>query len=132
MSTIVEIYIKCIEHNCARKENSMRMEQGSRNSHNADFEQFSKFLNSSPRHTRGAMPCNSANGNTQAPVTNGAHTPSLAMVYAVKQPWQSIYDPEIALVNGTIFEELHKPFYQSGCSTNAGCRGTNRQGGCLR
>ena len=52
------------------------------------------------------------------------------MVYAVKQDWQGIYDPEIALVNGTLFEELNLPFERSGCSMNNGCRGNN--GGACR
>ncbi|MBQ8162851.1 MAG: spore coat associated protein CotJA [Clostridia bacterium] len=45
----------------------------------------------------------------------------LAMVYAEKQEFCSIYDPEIALINGTIFEELNLPFYHSKCSRNGGC-----------
>lgn len=121
----------------------MRMEQNSRGSYNADFEQFSRFLRGS-RNTRETMPCNS--NNSVSPETNNnasnnhnnnhnnSHNTdtSLAMVYAVKQAWQNIYDPEIALVNGTIFEELNKPFYHSGCSMNNGCRGNNAGGGCLR
>ncbi len=108
----------------------MRMEQNSRGSCNADFEQFSRFLrgNQQPRRT---TPCNS--NNSGASVQNPQRTDkSLAMVYAVKQNWQGIYDPEIALVNGTIFEELNKPFYPSGCNSNNGCRGKNNGGGCAR
>lgn len=111
----------------------MRMEHSSHSSHNADFEQFSKFLNTCPRR---AVPCNSANGSTRpttpTTVLPENHPGALAMVYALKQPWQSIYDPEIALLNGTIFEELDKPFYPTGCNMNTGCRGNNRQGGCTR
>ncbi|MBO5212239.1 MAG: spore coat associated protein CotJA [Clostridia bacterium] len=45
----------------------------------------------------------------------------LAMVYAEKQEFCGIYDPEIALINGTVFEELNLPFYKSKCSKNGGC-----------
>ena len=36
--------------------------------------------------------------------------PMLAMVYAPCQSWRKIYDKETALVKGTIFGELDKPF----------------------
>ncbi|MBR4292122.1 MAG: spore coat associated protein CotJA [Clostridia bacterium] len=36
--------------------------------------------------------------------------PMLAMVYAPRQSWRMIYDGEKALVKGTIFGELDKPF----------------------
>ena len=36
--------------------------------------------------------------------------PMLAMVYAPRQSWRMIYDSEVALVKGTIFGELDKPF----------------------
>lgn len=162
----------------------MRMEQNSRGSYNADFEQFSNFLR--PKYgTREACPCNSnGNNGSVGGVNNGngcggcnhsgnnnsnnghnngcgnncnnnrndmgnvggsncnhhnnnnvhnTNTCPLAMVYAVKQEWQNIYDPEIALLNGTVFEELNMPFYKSGCSINGGCRGNSgntRNGGC--
>ena len=34
----------------------------------------------------------------------------LAMAYVKWQTWQKIYDPEKALHNGTIFQELNLPF----------------------
>lgn len=108
----------------------MRMEQNSRGSYNADLEQFSRFLRGN-RQAREAMPCNSNNGTPTMPSMTKTDK-SLAMVYAVEQAWQSIYDPEIALVNGTIFEELNKPFYPTGCNMNNGCRGKNNGGGCVR
>ncbi|MBO5286999.1 MAG: spore coat associated protein CotJA [Clostridia bacterium] len=47
----------------------------------------------------------------------------LAMVYAVKQCFRGTYDPGVALSNGTVFEELNKPFYPIGCKNNGreGC-----------
>ena len=111
----------------------MRMDQNSRGSYSADFEQFSKFLRNPRRSSNDVTPCNSNNttSNSSNGSVNGGSNKSLAMVYAVKQAWQSIYDPEIALINGTIFEELDKPFYKSGCSLNGGCRGNTRTGGCF-
>lgn len=92
-----------------------------------DFDQFSKFLRGPHRYA----PCNSEAGN-QPSVGNGTapqtNDKPLAMVYAVKQGWKNIYDPEIALVNGTIFEELDKPFEMSGCNRNTGCRGNGERG----
>lgn len=113
------------------------MQRNSRALGSEDFDRFSKFLRSTPSR---AMPCNSENrgesvANNNNNQSNNNHTSpyrkSLAMVYAQKQNWQSIYDPEIALYNGTVFEELHKPFEMSGCSQNNGCRGNTREGGCF-
>ncbi|MBQ8146427.1 MAG: spore coat associated protein CotJA [Clostridia bacterium] len=42
------------------------------------------------------------------------------MVWGVKQDFTRIYDPEIALETGTIFEELNKPFYPTGCKSDSG------------
>lgn len=101
-------------------------------SYSADFDQFSKFLRGTHRGAtcprmaaeHSVVPCQS----DSEPICGQRQ--SLAMVYAVKQDWQGIYDPEIALVNGTLFEELNLPFERSGCSMNNGCRGNN--GGACR
>ena len=107
----------------------MRMEQNSRGSCGNDLEQFSRFLRGNRTSCGGNTPrFNTGVGNTTPTPQNDK---SLAMVYAVKQPWQGIYDPEIALINGTIFEALNKPFYPTGCNMENGCRGKNN-GGCLR
>lgn len=93
-----------------------------------DFDQFSKFLRGPHRYTT----CNSEAGGTGAqnpPQQMQPQAPQnrpLAMVYAVKQDWNDIYDPEIALMNGTIFRELDKPFEMSGCSKNSRCQGNER------
>lgn len=52
---------------------------------------------------------------------------SLAMVYAEEQAWRNIFDPELALINGTIFSELNKPFIPIACSG----RSNNNGEGCL-
>lgn len=108
------------------------MERNRGSSHSADFNQFSKFLRNPHRAPMDSVPCNSNNGNPQPtpqPSTDPHASLSLAMVYPISQKWQGIYDPEIALINGTIFEGLNKPFYPAGCSENNGCRGNNRTGG---
>lgn len=118
-------------------ERRRRMEQNSRSSYDADFRQFSNFLRGVRHNAHNVAPCNSNNFTDSSNNTSGtnqkpdySHTSrSLAMVYPVSQMWQGIYDPEIALINGTIFEELNKPFYPTGCSQNNGCRGNNRTGG---
>ncbi|MBO5374571.1 MAG: spore coat associated protein CotJA [Clostridia bacterium] len=110
------------------------MERNPRGVSSADFDQFSKFLRGNGISSRYA-PCNSENGGASQE-NNTRPTPStgrsLAMVYAVKQPWENIYDPEIALINGTIFEALNKPFEKSGCSINNGCTGGMNCGGIRR
>ena len=69
--------------------------------------------------------CNSACGYTPLRrsvrgVTGGCDTPHasqhLAMVYSPVQEWKDIYCSEKALMNGTLFAELDKPFkgYKSG------------------
>ena len=44
------------------------------------------------------------------------HMP-IGMSYVPWQKWQSVYDAEKAFRNGTIFQELYKPFLGKG-----GCR----------
>ncbi len=99
-------------------ENNMRLDTSSRNQRN-DFDEFTRFLGiGSQRQVRGEAPT--------APAQNNASNKSLAMVYAPKQEFRMIYDPEVALINGTIFEELDKPF------NRASCRGKSGRGeGCL-
>ena len=36
--------------------------------------------------------------------------PSLAMVYAPRQCWQNLFEPQTALANGTLFADLVLPF----------------------
>lgn len=54
----------------------------------------------------------------------------LAMVYSPVQKWRNIYDGEVALVRGTIFEELDLPFLGKCCYEKDGCWGDgNKCGG---
>lgn len=125
----------------------MRLNSNRTNQRN-DFEDFARFLgmngqrcqangnfaeNSSRsvannsncaqnRYSSGAK-CGINSQNNAGSVQNSR---SLAMVYAEKQAFESIFDPEIALINGTMFEQLHMPFQRSSC------RGTNDSGeGCF-
>ena len=99
-------------------EKSMRLNSSVGNQRN-DFDQFTKFLGmSSQRQAR--------NETMSTPCKEKESYKSLAMVYAPLQEYRMIYDPEIALTNGTIFEELDKPFYCGSCrgksSGSEGCR----------
>lgn len=48
--------------------------------------------------------------------------PAFAMVYSPQQSFRNIYCEEDALMRGTIFEELDKPFYGPACM-GGGCNG---------
>ena len=96
----------------------MRFEGNSRGMCRADYQQFTDFLGlSQPRYSKNNAPSTSKDCGYDS-------THPIGMVYGVKQSFVKIYDPEIGLENGTIFEELNKPFYPTGCSRK------NREG-CL-
>lgn len=130
-----------------RMEHNMRL-NSNRNNQRNDFEDFARFLglngqrgqnnNNYTQNTQRSVANSTSyaqNGyssearcdvNTQNSVGSVQNKRSLAMVYSPKQEFESIFDPEIALINGTIFEQLHKPFQRSSC------RGTNDTGeGCF-
>ena len=84
----------------------------------SDYEQFATFLGLNKNARREDV------SEQVCPITPTCKSEkALAMVYAPKQMWCGIYEPDVALVNGTLFEELNKPFYMSGCSTKCkeGC-----------
>ena len=84
----------------------MRFDTSNRREARDDFNSFVNFLNRENK--------TNAKSNTESP-SLPKNTKSLAMVYPVKQDFSKIYDSEIALINGTIFEELNKPFLKSSC-----------------
>lgn len=95
----------------------MRFEGNSRGMNRTDYQQFADFLGlSQPRYSKSTAQV----AQEVRPVNNRP----IGMVYGEKQSFVKLYDPEIALENGTIFEELNKPFYPTGCSRK------NREG-CL-
>lgn len=113
-----------------------------RNSQKSDFDDFTRFLglngqrnmSMNTQNVRGSVGNCAQNGyvsGAKCDISNDnreAHEGkrSLAMVYPIKQDYIGIYDPEIALINGTIFEELYKPFLRGSC------RGANDKGeGCF-
>lgn len=96
----------------------MKFDGSLRGAQRADYEQFSQFLGlnnrQSPRREERPSYNTEQEKNYGCACSNNTH---LAMVYPVKQEWCDIYDVEIALVNGTIFNQLNKPFYPTGCSS---------------
>ncbi len=57
------------------------------------------------------MRLENAPGGIEPPYTNDCmSTQALAMAYVPYQPWENIYDSDIALSRGTIFQGLDKPF----------------------
>ena len=95
----------------------MRFEGNSRGVNRKDYQQFADFLGlSQPRYSK--------NTPQAAQESCPINSRPIGMVYGEKQYFVRLYDPELALENGTIFEELNKPFYPTGCSRK------NREG-CL-
>lgn len=97
----------------------MRFEGCRRGVNRSDYEQFTKFLGiNQPKYQKDSQIVQ--NGDT-SDMTMQKYP--LAMVYAVKQCFRGTYDPGVALSNGTVFEELNKPFYPIGCKNNGreGC-----------
>ncbi|MBQ3018052.1 MAG: spore coat associated protein CotJA [Clostridia bacterium] len=82
----------------------------------SDFDDFSRFLGLGAQRT--------AEGVTKSTEISTSQGKSLAMVYPEKQRFVRLFDPEIALQNGTMFEELNLPFY------GGSCKGSNNGEGC--
>ena len=94
----------------------MRFEGNSRGINRSDYEQFAGFLGlSQPRYSKEIK-----SDLAQCQPTENGSKETVGMVYGVKQDFVRIYEPEIALEIGTIFEELNKPFYQAGCKSKGG------------
>ena len=87
----------------------MRFEGNSRGMSRNDYQQFTDFLGLS--HSR----CSRNTPVVTAEACAIGKDP-IGMVYGVEQNFVSIYDPEMALEVGTVFEELNKPFYPTGCN----------------
>ena len=95
----------------------MRFEGNSRGINRTDYQQFADFLGLGQSRNSKNNRCGAA---TQGEQANHTSSKPIGMVYGVKQDFIDIYDPEIGLENGTIFEELNKPFYPVGCKTKGG------------
>lgn len=85
----------------------MRFNNHSNSADRSGYEEFSRFL----RHENPVPQGNKCDAQTTYP------SKSLAMVYPVKQQFIKIYDPELSLQNGTMFEELFMPFNRGSCRT---------------
>lgn len=108
-----------IEHN-AQKEIYMKFDSNYRGSQKSDYEQFTKFLSGKQQERElvnrryDDAVCENHTGNGRP----------IAMVYCEWQDWKRLYDVEIGLSNGTIFEELNLPLLKTGCTGGQkGCRG---------
>ena len=99
-----------------QKETVMKFDGGLRGSQRADYEQFSQFLGLNSRQSPRREERPSYNTDNENHCNICQSNKHLAMVYPVKQEWCDIYDVEVALINGTIFNQLNKPFYPTGCS----------------
>lgn len=53
---------------------------------------------------------NSTSSSTSDDMTAFPAQVSVGMAYVPYQVWQNVYDPQVAIERGTIFEELDKPF----------------------
>ena len=97
----------------------MRFEGNSRGISRTDYQQFADFLGLNRNKYSRDYVTNVAENQVAG---NGGHSKNqpIGMVYGVKQDFACIYDPEVALENGTIFEELNKPFYPVGCKSKSG------------
>ena len=94
----------------------MKFDGSFRGSQRADYEQFAEFLGMNKRQPRREENANINQSTCNDKIQCSHQEKPLAMVYPVKQEFCGLYDVEIALLNGTIFEELNKPFYKTGCS----------------
>ena len=69
------------------------------------------------RHS--SPPCNEGDTANTGKHPACIHAPSLAMVYSPMQSFQGIYEPAVALRQGTLFAELDLPF--EGCGRKEAC-----------
>ena len=102
----------------------MSFNRNTRGGTREDFEQLSRLFNCDRRVARNEASEPNCPSNTDTPPCK--NDKSLAMVYPVQQAWCGIFDPEIALYNGTLFTELYKPFCAGSCRRKSenteGCR----------
>ena len=73
----------------------------------------------------GSVSNDKPNCNDRGECPTHLHAPSLAMVYAPRQCWRNLLDPQSALENGTLFAELVLPF-EAG-NKRRGTEGTGRK-----
>ena len=73
------------------------------------MEEITKFYSLIPP---GLMtgPQQTSNNNNNHSHTNSQSDMALAMAYVKLQNWQQIYPNDKAIIRGTIFEQLDKPF----------------------
>ena len=92
----------------------MKLDTNNRSSYRADYEQFNKFLRGSQLARNDNMvQHDSGHCDKNRPI---------AMVYCEEQEWKKLFDTEIGLAKGTIFEELDLPLLSANCG-KTGCMG---------
>lgn len=120
----------------------MKFDSNYRGSQRADYEQFAKFLsgrranvdnnscsdNNDCDHNHGCNHNYGCDHNSDCSHNHGCEqticgTRPIAMVYGISQEWKNLYDIELGLSYGTVFEELNLPLEKTGCSGGRGCRG---------
>ena len=74
-------------------------------------------------HMRGTCGCEGTAGKSCPANKWGVKDYPLASLYAPIQCFKSLYEPELALKNGTLFEELDLPFMGDSVYKGGNCRG---------
>ena len=72
---------------------------------------------------RGGCSCDGMTGKICPTNKWGVKDYPLASLYAPIQGFKSLYEPELALKHGTLFEELDLPFMGDSVYKGGGCRG---------
>ena len=93
----------------------MKLDSNSKVSNRADYEQFAKFL----RGSQTARKDIGSSTGVNEPCKKGR---PIAMVYGENQEWKKLFDIEIGLTKGTVFEELDLPLQSTSCG-KGGCMG---------
>ena len=99
----------------AQKENNMKIDSNYRNLQRSDYEQFAKFLKGSQIGRKDEI--QGSNNDTSCHKNR-----PIAMVYGEDQEWKGLFDLELGLNKGTIFEELDLPLTSTRCA-KGGCMG---------
>ena len=96
----------------------MKFDSTYRNSYRSDHEQFSRFLSGQNQAREACKPA-----PVMASESSSCGRRPIGMVYCEYQEWKNIYDIELGMTKGTIFEELDLPFERSSCRGGRSCRG---------
>ncbi len=93
----------------------MKLDSNYRNSQRSDYEQFAKFLRGSQMSRKDEIQ------DSQSDSSCHKNRP-VAMVYGEDHEWRKLFDIELGLSKGTVFEELDLPILSTSCN-KGGCLG---------